>query len=433
MGSGLHSKSAMTPMLPQSSQDQNSILAFSPADRPSSGTRAAAGGTRNPSGGFLREFNAARGEDVEDSPSQEPEREEDAGAKSALAALFQPHTVENARPLPILPLDLSLEQGQAADLVAALGQGAVNGEQTLAASQAPPELEAFDFAASAALNPEAPQDGSARLAKAPLAFALRLQPGQAAEGTHAAEAGPAVEGAAALAGRNIGAEAGDAGAGSFKRDGKQSSESGQQESIEGAAPASFERPSVVAPAAAPGSSAVLNRPGLERASQAEQAGPAGQISEPAAPPRPSPVARDLDLRINANPDSDHEVPIALRVAERGGEVRVSVRTGDERLGESLRHNLDNLLAGLEERGYRAEAWRPGPRNAGENAAAWAASAIEGGRDRTLEKAFQSETSENRQGGGENGRDTPRDGRRRNPQREHDPQTPNWLEELERRI
>jgi len=48
--------------------------------------------------------------------------------------------------------------------------------------------------------------------------------------------------------------------------------------------------------------------------------------------------------------------VELRVVERGGEVRVAVRTPDAGLADDLRQHLPALAARLEQSGLRAEAW-----------------------------------------------------------------------------
>jgi len=62
----------------------------------------------------------------------------------------------------------------------------------------------------------------------------------------------------------------------------------------------------------------------------------------------------IAVRISA-PDA---VPVDLHIAERGGEVRVSVRTADAELQTSLRQDLGNLVDRLEHSGFHAEALVP---------------------------------------------------------------------------
>jgi hypothetical protein len=67
----------------------------------------------------------------------------------------------------------------------------------------------------------------------------------------------------------------------------------------------------------------------------------------AAQPR---TAREIVVQIPA--DNSHKVEV--QVAERGGEVRVAVRTADTALNQSLRTELGSLVARLETAGYHAD-------------------------------------------------------------------------------
>ncbi len=80
-------------------------------------------------------------------------------------------------------------------------------------------------------------------------------------------------------------------------------------------------------------------------------------STPAAPELPEPVkqavqpVRDLKLDLGAG-----ESRVEVRVADRGGELRVAVHTPDERLAGDLREHLPSLASRLEQSGLRAETW-----------------------------------------------------------------------------
>ncbi len=76
---------------------------------------------------------------------------------------------------------------------------------------------------------------------------------------------------------------------------------------------------------------------------------------PAAPP-----AGELRLRLDRTPE---EPRVEVRVTERGGEVRVSVRTPDAGLSQDLRQALPELIDSLDRRGYHTEIWRPGEADA----------------------------------------------------------------------
>ncbi|MFN7994722.1 MAG: hypothetical protein U0Q18_14030 [Bryobacteraceae bacterium] len=63
----------------------------------------------------------------------------------------------------------------------------------------------------------------------------------------------------------------------------------------------------------------------------------------------------VSLRVT---DGDRSVDI--RMAERGGEIRVMVQTPDRHLGESLRQELPDLVTRLRHSGFQAETWKPQP-------------------------------------------------------------------------
>jgi hypothetical protein len=87
---------------------------------------------------------------------------------------------------------------------------------------------------------------------------------------------------------------------------------------------------------------------------------AERVGGPAeTPPREAP--RDLSLRMTAG----GEESVAIRLEERSGDLRVSVRTRDSRLAESLREGAPELVSRLDQHGYDAEIWRPGGAISGE--------------------------------------------------------------------
>jgi len=63
--------------------------------------------------------------------------------------------------------------------------------------------------------------------------------------------------------------------------------------------------------------------------------------------------RDIQLQLNHG-----EQRVDVRLTERSGEVRVAVRTPDPQLAGSLREDLPQLSARLEQTGFRAETWHP---------------------------------------------------------------------------
>jgi hypothetical protein len=73
------------------------------------------------------------------------------------------------------------------------------------------------------------------------------------------------------------------------------------------------------------------------------------------PPEPAaqPVSRDVSLHL-----ADGESRVDIRMAERAGEIRVTVHTPDRELANSLRADLPDLVGKLRQSGFQAEAWRP---------------------------------------------------------------------------
>ena len=69
--------------------------------------------------------------------------------------------------------------------------------------------------------------------------------------------------------------------------------------------------------------------------------------------RPVPAARSLQLDVNTAGER-----VAVRLAERDGTVHVDVRTSDNRLAGTLREDLPELTARMEQTGFQAEAWHP---------------------------------------------------------------------------
>ena len=93
------------------------------------------------------------------------------------------------------------------------------------------------------------------------------------------------------------------------------------------------------------------KPSSPAATSTPETAPQAQAKEAA----PGPEARtgsthEIAVRISA-PDA---VPVDLHIAERGGEVRVAVRTADAELQASLRQDLGTLVDRLEHSGFHAE-------------------------------------------------------------------------------
>lgn len=79
-------------------------------------------------------------------------------------------------------------------------------------------------------------------------------------------------------------------------------------------------------------------------------------AEPPAAPEPAQASqrvREVSIVLPREPNSGPRVE--LNIAERGGEVRVAVRTPDPGVRQTLRAELPALVERLEQGGYRAEA------------------------------------------------------------------------------
>jgi hypothetical protein len=86
------------------------------------------------------------------------------------------------------------------------------------------------------------------------------------------------------------------------------------------------------------------------AQEASQTGAA--VVEPPEPPA-QPASRDVSLHL-----ADGDSSVDIRMAERAGEIRVTVHTPDRDLANSLRADLPDLVGKLRQTGFQAEAWRP---------------------------------------------------------------------------
>ena len=101
---------------------------------------------------------------------------------------------------------------------------------------------------------------------------------------------------------------------------------------------------------APPASADQNAQPAAPAPQPSAARPAElELSEPPA----QPVSRDVSWHL-----ADGDSSVDIRVAERAGEVSVTVHTPDRDLADSLRADLPDLVGKLRQGGFQAEVWRP---------------------------------------------------------------------------
>ncbi len=74
----------------------------------------------------------------------------------------------------------------------------------------------------------------------------------------------------------------------------------------------------------------------------------------------APLARDLKFEVTGG-----QQRVEVRLSDRGGEVKMTVRTADEPLANTLRENLPSLSARLAESGFKSEAWHPAASSADE--------------------------------------------------------------------
>jgi hypothetical protein len=74
-------------------------------------------------------------------------------------------------------------------------------------------------------------------------------------------------------------------------------------------------------------------------------------SKPEAPA--TPALRDMKFEVTGG-----ESRVEVRLSERGGEVKMTVRTPDANLASTLRENLPALSTRLAESGFKSEAWHP---------------------------------------------------------------------------
>jgi hypothetical protein len=72
------------------------------------------------------------------------------------------------------------------------------------------------------------------------------------------------------------------------------------------------------------------------------------------------AVRDMKFEVTGG-----ERRVEVRLSERAGEVKMTVRTADAPLASSLRENLPALSARLAESGFKSEAWRPAASSANE--------------------------------------------------------------------
>lgn len=136
---------------------------------------------------------------------------------------------------------------------------------------------------------------------------------------------------------------------------------------------------------------------------------APQFLEPAqdTPARNGESVKDISLRLS---DKDQN-SVQVRLSERAGELRVSVRTPDDGLTRGLRDGLSELVGRLEHNGYKAETWQPADSSS---------TTQDQGRPSQDQSSRQQGGSGSESGQQQNARD----------HQQPDAQTPQWVGELE---
>ncbi len=123
--------------------------------------------------------------------------------------------------------------------------------------------------------------------------------------------------------------------------------------------------------------AAAEAPGMRTAAHSTEFAPAPPPAPPdraaakaepathtAAPPELKPEApktlpaHDIKLEVSAA-DGRSDSRVEVRLSERGGEVKVAVRTADGGLASSLRDNLPALASKLSDSGFKTDTWRQG--------------------------------------------------------------------------
>ncbi len=121
---------------------------------------------------------------------------------------------------------------------------------------------------------------------------------------------------------------------------------------------------------------------------------------------------DISLKLT----SKDQASVQVRLSERAGELRVSVRTPDTGLTRDLRDGLSDLVGHLEHNGYRAESWQPGGN--GSSSA----------HDQAHDSPSQNNSSQQQNAGGSGSGNRQQQNARDH--QEPETQTPKWVGELE---
>jgi hypothetical protein len=120
------------------------------------------------------------------------------------------------------------------------------------------------------------------------------------------------------------------------------------------------------------------------------------------------------------PEAATDERVSIRAVQKGAEIHVSVRTPDTQLAQSLRQDLGKLSTGLDQAGFRTEAWRP-------------AAAVPGASTQSNSNPQRepSQGSPNHHWNGQNARSGDQGGRGSQDQRrKQQDDRPRWVAELE---
>jgi hypothetical protein len=103
------------------------------------------------------------------------------------------------------------------------------------------------------------------------------------------------------------------------------------------------------------------RPEAAQAAEAKPVRPQDAMDSAAQPEAvKAPLVRDMKFEVTGG-----QQRVEVRLSERAGEVKMTVRTADEPLANTLRENLPALSARLAESGFKSEAWHPAASSADE--------------------------------------------------------------------
>jgi hypothetical protein len=110
--------------------------------------------------------------------------------------------------------------------------------------------------------------------------------------------------------------------------------------------------------AAPAGISSMHAPDLstvrETAERAPHPGEAAGIAPPPAEPHKRASVHEISLKGATSEAGD----VKVRLVERGGDIRITVRSADADLTQTLRQDLSELVSKLQDRGFEARAWHP---------------------------------------------------------------------------